>query len=402
MRVRAAGKLAAANRATRAPFALVLSEAHAIHRVRDRGYVERPERVEALLESVSGLGLFRRLPTRRFSDNHILAVHDRDFVRYLKQVCQTVGKTESVYPYVFPARSGLAGARRQDRLPRDLDARAGYYCIDTFTPLDFGAYQAARAAVDVALTAAEAVLDGRLVAYALCRPPGHHAERRVFGGFCYFNNAAIAAQFLSRHGSVAVLDIDYHHGNGTQDIFYERSDVLTISIHGDPHIAYPHFSGFADEKGAGAGLGCNWNFPLPEHADEALYLRTLEKAARLIDRAAPAFLVVSLGLDTMARDQAGAFALRSESLRRVGERLGRLRLPTLVVQEGGYHTRNLRRGGGAFFAGLAEGMAHTVAQNGQDLRRTCRGGSSDPPADRPEGLSLQCSREAGLIKAATR
>jgi acetoin utilization deacetylase AcuC-like enzyme len=370
--VRAAGKLAAEKRATRVPFALVLSEAHAKHRVRDRGYVERPERVEALLESVSGLGLFRRLPTRRFSDNHILAVHDRDFVRYLKQVCQTVGKTESVYPYVFPIR-------RQDRLPRDLDARAGYYCIDTFTPLDFGAYQAARAAVDVALTAAEAVLNGRPVAYALCRPPGHHAERRVFGGFCYFNNAAVAAQFLSRHGSVAVLDIDYHHGNGTQDIFYERSDVLTISIHGDPAFAYPHFSGFADEKGAGAGIGCNWNFPLPEHADEALYLRTLEKAARLIDRAAPAFLVVSLGLDTMARDQAGAFALRSESLRRVGERLGRLRLPTLVVQEGGYHTRNLRRGGGAFFAGMAEGMGKSATpvptdsparRTGADTKRT--------------------------------
>jgi acetoin utilization deacetylase AcuC-like enzyme len=335
------------------PFALVLSEAHASHRVRDRGYVERPERIGALVESVSSLGLFVRLPTRHFSDAHILAVHDRDFVRYLKEACETLGRTEPIYPYVFPIR-------RQDRQPRDLDARAGYYCIDTFTPLDFGAYQAARGAVDVALTAADAVLHGRPLAYALCRPPGHHAERRVFGGFCYFNNAAVATEFLSRHGRVAVLDIDYHHGNGTQDIFYERPDVLTVSIHADPSIAYPHFSGFTDERGAGAGIGHNWNFPLPEHADEALYLRTLAKAARLIERAAPAFLVVSLGLDTMARDQSGSFTLRAESLRRVGERLGRLRLPTLVVQEGGYHIRNLRRGGGAFFAGMAGGMARST------------------------------------------
>lgn len=331
------------------PFALVLSDTHSVHRVRDRGYVERPERIATLLEAVSGLGLFARLPVRHFGDGHILAVHDRDFVLYLKEVCETLGRSESVYPDVFPLR-------RQDRLPRDLAARAGYYCIDAFTPLDDSAYQAARAAVDVALTAADAVLHGRPVAYALCRPPGHHAERRAFGGFCYFNNAAIAAHFLSRHGSVAVLDIDFHHGNGTQDIFYERGDVLTLSIHGDPAYAYPHFSGFADETGVGAGEGGNRNFPLPEQADEALYLRVLARAARLIERANPTFLVVSLGLDTMKGDQAGAFALRTESLRRVGRRLGRLGLPTLVVQEGGYNRRNLRRGGAAFFAGMAEAM----------------------------------------------
>jgi acetoin utilization deacetylase AcuC-like enzyme len=331
------------------PFALVLSEQHNLHRVRDRGYVERPERIATLHEAVSGLGLFAELPLRHFGDDHVLAVHDRGFVLYVKEVCETLGRTESVYPDVFPVRE-------QHRRPRDLAARAGYYCFDAFTPLDYGAYQAARAAVDVALTAADALLHGHRVAYALCRPPGHHAERRLFGGFCYFNNAAIAAHFLSRRGRVAVLDIDFHHGNGTQDIFYERDDVLTISIHGDPGYAYPHFSGFADETGAGAGKGHNRNFPLPEQADEALYLQALAKAARLIERAHPAFLVVSLGLDTMKGDQAGAFALRAESLRRVGRRLGSLGLPTVVVQEGGYHRRNLKRGGAAFFAGMAEAM----------------------------------------------
>jgi len=281
-------------------------------------------------------------------------VHDRDFVLYLKEVCETLGRAEPVYPDVFPIH-------HQDRLPRDLAARAGYYCIDAFTPLDSRAYQAARAAVDVALAAAHAVLHGRRLAYGLCRPPGHHAERRAFGGFCYFNNAAVAAHFLSRHGKVAVLDLDFHHGNGTQDIFYARDDVFTLSLHGDPDYAYPHFSGFADETGVGAGEGCNRNFPLPEQADEALYLRALEKAARLIERAEPTFLVVSLGLDTMKGDQAGAFALGAGSLQRVGRRLGHLGLPTLVVQEGGYNRRNLRLGGAAFFAGMAEGMGEPVA-----------------------------------------
>ena len=222
--------------------------------------------------------------------------------------------------------------------------------------------EAARQAVDVALTGAEDVLRGRRVAYALCRPPGHHAERRSFGGFCYFSNAAIAAQFLSRHGSVAMLDVDYHHGNGAQDIFYNRRDVLTVSLHGHPNHSYPYFSGFADEQGAGPGKGFNYNFPLPEGTDETLYLQTLDKAVKHIERFKATFLIVCLGFDTMKGDPTGSFVLRAASLRQIGRRIGQLRLPTLVVQEGGYSLRNLRQGVVSFFTGLSEALAGEFAE----------------------------------------
>jgi len=314
--------------------------------------VERPARVGALTEAVNALGLFSPAPARHFGEKPILAVHDRDFVNYLKAVCRTLQSSRSsspVYPYVFPIR-------RPDRRPKELAVRAGYYCIDTFTPLDQNAYQAARGAADVAMTAAEELLAGRRVAYAVCRPPGHHAERRVFGGFCYFNNAAIAARILGRHGKVAVLDIDYHHGNGTQDIFYNDDGVLTVSIHGHPNVAYPYFSGFADETGAGPGAGYNRNFPLPDRTAEPAYLEALEKAMRLVERFKPLVLVVSLGLDTMRGDPTGSFLLTARSMETIGARLAAPGLPLLVVQEGGYNIRNLKRGAAALFTGVAKAM----------------------------------------------
>ncbi len=331
------------------PFALVVSTGHMVHHVRDRGYVERPARVPVLREALIKTGLFNEIEPRHFKESDIRKVHDADFVTYLKNVCEKLQGTRPVYPYVFPVR-------RPERRPKDLAVRAGYYCIDTFTPLDRNAYTAAREAVDVALTAAQEVLHGRILAFALCRPPGHHAERRVFGGFCYFNNAAIAAEHLSAHGKVAILDIDFHHGNGTQDIFYERADVLTVSIHGHPNFAYPYFSGFADETGAGPGKGFNRNFPLPEDADEAMYMQAAEKAVQTVERFAPVFLVLCVGFDIMKGDPTGSVALSARSMQRIGSLIGRLRLPTLVVQEGGYNLRNLRTGSAALFAGIAESI----------------------------------------------
>jgi len=312
--------------------------------------VERPARVTALEQAAMGTGLFTRVSPRHYGDEHIKAVHDADFLAYLKAACEKLPEGTRIYPYVFPIR-------RPDRRPKDLAVRAGYYCIDTFTPLDHQAYQAARQAVDVALTAADDVLRGRRVAYALCRPPGHHAERRTFGGFCYFNNAAIAAQFLTHLGTVAMLDIDYHHGNGGQDIFYQRSDVLTVSLHGHPNHSYPYFSGFADEVGDGSGKGFNYNFPLPEGTDETLYLQTLDKAIRVIQRFRPMFLIVCVGFDTVRGDPTGSFVLKPSSLRQIGQRIGQLQLPTLAVQEGGYSLRNLRQGVSAFFGGIAQASA---------------------------------------------
>jgi acetoin utilization deacetylase AcuC-like enzyme len=276
-------------------------------------------------------------------------VHDRNFVEYLKRVCTRLEPGESVYPYVFPIRNVA-------RPPKDLAVRAGYFCIDTFTPLNHNAYKAAKGAVDCALTAAQLLKEGYRMSYALVRPPGHHAERRVFGGFCYFNSGAIAANYLSREGRVAVLDIDYHHGNGTQDIFYQRNDVLTLSIHGHPSFAYPYFSGFAEEVGEGAGTRFNRNYPLPEALDGAAYRRVLTRALKRIRAFKPRFLVVALGVDSATKDPTGTWSLTAADFEENGKMLGSLHLPTLIVQEGGYRTRLLGSNIRHFFLGLWTGM----------------------------------------------
>jgi acetoin utilization deacetylase AcuC-like enzyme/GNAT superfamily N-acetyltransferase len=330
--------------------ALVVNDKHDIHHVRVRGYVEAPVRIASIMKRLEPTGLFVRLPARHFGRKHVLAVHDQGWVSYFERVTRGLGEKDSVYPYVFPVRNTA-------RPPKELSVRAGYYCIDTFTPLNGNAYAAARGAVDAALTAAGQILEGRRLAYALVRPPGHHAERRTFGGFCYFNSAAIAAQQLSGHGRVALLDLDYHHGNGQQDIFYERADVLTVSIHGHPHFAYPYFSGFADERGAGAGLGTNLNLPLPEAVDGAAYAEALGRALEAVGSFAPAFLVVCLGLDTTRGDPTGTWSLRPADHRHNGRRVGALGLPTVVIQEGGYRTRTLGAAAAAFFQGLFEGAS---------------------------------------------
>jgi acetoin utilization deacetylase AcuC-like enzyme/GNAT superfamily N-acetyltransferase len=327
---------------------LVVNDRHGIHHVRERGYVEAPVRINSILSELEPTGDFERFEARDFPDKHIKAVHDPALVEYLRRACADVPKGESVYPYVFPIRN-------PDRQPRDLGYRAGYFCIDTFTPINRNAFPAARRAVNCALTGARHLLDGRRVSYALVRPPGHHAERRVFGGFCYFNNAAVAAHYLSEHGPVAILDVDYHHGNGQQDIFYERADVLTISIHGHPRFAYPFFSGFEEERGQGAGVGFNLNLPLPEQQDGAQFRRALGRALQEVRRFNPMFLIVCLGLDTAKRDPTGSWSLGARDFEKNGHLIGAMGLPTLVVQEGGYRTRTLGTNARHFFQGLREG-----------------------------------------------
>ncbi len=327
---------------------LVINDKHRIHHVHERGYVESPARISHILDGIGGLDFFEKKNPLRFSEKYIKKVHDKQYVDYLKRMSSLIEPDRSVYPYVFPIRN-------KTRPPREMPVRAGYYCIDTFTPLNRNAYLAAKRAVDCALTAARVLLEGYRLAYALVRPPGHHAERRAFGGFCYFNSGAIAADYLSRHGKVAVLDIDYHHGNGTQDIFYNRSDVLTLSIHGHPKFAYPYFTGFREERGTGAGEGYNVNFPLKESVGGEVYRKVLDKALKRIIRFRPQFLIVALGLDTAKGDPTGTWNLLAGDFYTNGRHIGSLRLPTLVIQEGGYRTRSLGTNARRFFSGLWEG-----------------------------------------------
>lgn len=333
---------------TRVCITLLVNDKHDIHHVRDRGYVEAPARIPAIQSELEKTGLFRNVAPRDFGERHIRAVHDSGFVDYLKRACQSVPAGKSVYPYVFPIRN-------QARPPKELSVRAGYYCIDTFTPLNANVFPAAKRAVDCSLTAAEELLKGERLAYALVRPPGHHAERRSFGGFCYFNNAAIAAHYLTRDGTVVILDIDYHHGNGQEDIFYDRRDVLTISIHGHPRFAYPYFSGFEDDRGSGGAEGFNINFPLPETVDGERFQSTLKRALAKVREFAPRFLIVAIGLDTAKGDPTGTWTLGARDFEQNGRMIGALNLPTLCVQEGGYRTRTLGVNARSFLVGLADG-----------------------------------------------
>jgi acetoin utilization deacetylase AcuC-like enzyme/ribosomal protein S18 acetylase RimI-like enzyme len=332
------------------PLKVFCSARHSLHHIRERGYVERPARVDVILKAISSLPDVERLPVRNFGEGPIRAVHDVDFVNYLKNICSELPPGELLYPYVFPIR-------RTDRPPYDRSVRAGYYCIDTFTPLSLDAYKAARAAVNVALSGAQAILDGEPLVYSLCRPPGHHAERDTYGGFCYFCNGAIAAQYLATKlgGKIAVLDVDYHHGNGTQDIFYARNDILTVSIHGHPNFAYPYFSGFSDEKGEGEGLGFNHNLPLAEDCHDGRYLEALDEALSIVRRFKPVALVVSLGLDIAKADPTGTWSITPDGLSEVGRRIGSLRYPTLLVQEGGYNIRFLGRNAARLLTGVCAG-----------------------------------------------
>jgi acetoin utilization deacetylase AcuC-like enzyme len=332
--------------------ALIVNQEHSIHHVKDRGYVEAPVRIASIRKELDRTRLFEETAVRRFPMSHIEEVHNPEFVAFLKKACANVPPGKSVYPYVFPVRN-------QARPPKELPLRAGYYCIDTFTPLNANAYKAARLSVDCALTGADCLLDGSRAAYALVRPPGHHAEYEAFGGFCYFNSSAIAANYLSEQGKVVLLDIDYHHGNGAQDIFWRRKDVFTISIHGHPRFTYPYFSGFDDEKGGKEGKGFNLNLPLAENLDGGQYRKVLADALKKIEKFAPQFLVVALGLDTAKGDPTGSFKLLARDFRENGRMIGALGMPTLIVQEGGYRTQTLGVNAKHFFLGLWETLGRS-------------------------------------------
>ncbi len=324
-----------------------VADKHEMHHIKDHGYAEQPVRVASILEELDKSELFRRVPRRHFKDQHILAVHDRRFVNFFREVALSIPPEQSLYPDVFPIRKSVG-------TPKNIRSHAGYYCIDIYSPINRNAYLAARDAVDAALTAAGTIERGARIAYALVRPPGHHAGYDSFGGYCYFNSNAIAAHFLTALGRVAILDLDYHHGNGQQEIFYRRNDVLTISIHADPAFEYPYFSGSASERGEDAGAGFNLNIPLPRAVDGARYLPALQRACQRIRAFKPVCLVVALGLDTARNDPSGTWDLVAEDFHANGLCIGALNLPVLVVQEGGYDCSVLGQNAAAFLTGLWE------------------------------------------------
>jgi acetoin utilization deacetylase AcuC-like enzyme len=325
----------------------VINDKNSIHNIHQRGYVESPVRIPHIKAELEKTGYFRLGKAEEFPEKHILSIHDKGYVQYFKKVCSNLAPGKSVYPYVFPIRN-LA------RPPIELSVRAGYYCIDTFTPLNKNALLAARAGVNCTLTAVNEILSGTKAAYVLTRPPGHHAEKYVFGGFCYFNNNAIAANYLSRYGKVAILDIDYHHGNGQQQIFYSRNDVLTVSIHGHPSFAYPYFSGFSEEKGEDEGTGFNINYPMGENISPNEYRETLLRVTKRIKSYNPDYLIIALGLDTAKGDPTGTWKLIPADFEKNGRIIGELNLPTLIVQEGGYKIQTLGKNAKAFFDGFVQ------------------------------------------------
>jgi acetoin utilization deacetylase AcuC-like enzyme len=314
---------------------------------------ESPARITIIRAALERATLGPILPPRAFGIEYIRAVHSDDYLDYLERIYDRWVAAGGAPTSVMP---GTLAVRWMGRRCDHPVAAPGYYCFDMSAPIVAGTNTAARAAADSALTGAALLLEGQRVVYALCRPPGHHAGRDMCGGYCYLNNAAIAAQYLLQVAScksqvaapdepatcdlrpvtVAILDIDYHHGNGTQQIFYERGDVLFVSIHADPARQYPYFAGYADERGTGDGLGANLNIPLEAGVTDERYLAALDEALATVRAFDPCFLVVSAGFDTFGGDPIADFALSSAAYPRIGQRIATLGVLTLIVQEGGY------------------------------------------------------------------
>ncbi|MEW5424413.1 histone deacetylase family protein [Amorphus sp. 3PC139-8] len=340
----------------------VYSPAHAAHAPRHeisdgtlKPAVETPQRAEIVLSAVQAAGLGPIVAPDPIERAFLETVHDPAYVAFLETMWaqhRALGRAEEeAFPFVWPT-PGL----RSDRAPIHLDGRLGFYSFDAGTPLTAGTFDAALSSASTAVSGAALLSAGERAAFALCRPPGHHAMRARYGGYCFFNNAALAAERLVADGRrVAILDLDYHHGNGTQEIFWERGDVLFVSIHADPAEEYPYFLGHADEIGAGHGEGATFNLPLAVGADWETWSHALELALATIERAGPDALVVSLGLDPFEGDPISRFKLKTYDFSRLGTRLSKLGLPVLFVLEGGYAVDALGENCAAVLTGFEAG-----------------------------------------------
>jgi len=322
------------------------NELHELHQGKSEMYrgrlvpcFEVAARVERVLAELRQRNLGMIKAPRPFDDSVLQRVHAPRYIEFLRDAWEQwialdpANAERDALPSVWPLRQ-----HRTDVLPDNFSARLGLFAFDAGTPLTSGSWQASRAGAWCALSAAQEILAGGRSAFALTRPPGHHAGYDFFGGYGFVNNAAMAAQALRDGGAsrVAVLDIDYHHGNGTQTLFYERADVCYLSIHGDPLTEYPFYLGYADELGNGDGHGFNLNYPLPRGTGFSLWRQALQHALKVISRFGADALVVSLGVDTFEGDPISGFKLGSSDYFAVGELLASAKLPAVFVFEGGY------------------------------------------------------------------
>ena len=302
------------------------------------GYPESPDRARALLDGArqAGANVFA---ARTYAAQSLSMIHAASYLRFLRGAFEHWSQIEGAGPELM---ASLRPIHKPATRNRHILAAAGTFMMDFSCPIMAGTWKSAAASANTALTAADCVIKGDGVVYALCRPPGHHAYANRAGGFCYLNNAALAAQQLrSVHDRVAILDIDVHHGNGTQAIFAARADILTVSIHADPAEFYPFYWGTAEETGEGEGLGFNLNLPVPVRSGDDVWLAALDTALARIQEFAPGALVIALGLDAHEYDPLKGGAVTTAGLARLAEQIASLRLPTVIVQEGGYLTEHL-------------------------------------------------------------
>ena len=296
---------------------------------------ERPSRAEYIINRVRDVDLGRIIEPHDFGDEVIRKVHDHGYLDFMPTVWdewKAAGFNGEAIPTTWPAK------RMSDKIPQYVEGKLGYYSMAAETAISEGTWEAAYWAAQVALTGAQEVQKGEQGVFALCRPPGHHCAVDMYGGYCFLNNAAIAAQSFLDNGAkrVAIVDVDFHHGNGTQDIFYNRSDVLFCSLHGDPSDAFPHFLGYADETGEGDGEGYTMNYPMKPGTGFAEWREALSQALNKVREFNPDQLVISLGVDTFKNDPISFFKLESEDFKTYGKDIAALNLPTLFVMEGGY------------------------------------------------------------------
>ncbi len=336
---------------------VVSSDAHHAHHSLelDRGTLvpswEGPDRADLVLAALESQGHEFCAPNQA-DLGLIRRIHTNDYVDFLSTAWDRWVKLDGFGPaamgVVWPSR-GLSTRR-----PSDLIGQLGYYSFAADCSIVSATWTAAVAAAAVATTAADRLVDDKATTYGLCRPPGHHATADQFGGYCYLNNAALAAQRLLDRGAerVAVLDVDYHHGNGTQSIFYERADVLFVSIHADPMDEFPWFAGYAEEEGSGQGIGSNLNLPLPYGTDFDRYGRALDTALAKVDSASADALVISLGVDTFEDDPISKFELTTRDYPAMASRIAELGLPTVVIQEGGYAVEAIGQNVAGFLSGF--------------------------------------------------